>query len=24
VKKVIYGKSGDLVVSMNMPRKVVE
>jgi len=24
VRKVIYGKSGDLVVSMNMPRKVVE
>ena len=23
-RKVIYGKSGDLVVSMNMPRKVVE
>jgi len=24
VRKVIYGKSGDLAVSMNMPRKVVE
>ena len=24
VRKVMYGKSGDLAVSMNMPRKVVE
>lgn len=24
VRKVMYGKSGDFVLSMNMPRKVVE